>query len=53
MDLDPVFKPEVVMVNFIARTKNSLEGFANLFFKIKICALVLFKKISLASLVSN
>ena len=41
----------VVIVNFIARTKNSQEGFANLFFKIKICASVLFKNFAFASLV--
>jgi len=43
----------VVIVNFVAGTNNSQEGFANLFFTITICASVLFKNFAFASLVSN
>jgi len=33
----------VIIVNFVARTKDSQEGFANHFFKIKMCASVCLK----------
>ena len=43
----------VDIVNIVARTKISQEGFENLFFNIKIGASVLFNKFAFASLVSN